>query len=182
VEQPALAAAQPSAARHRFPRGALVGKFVHEQLAWLGENGFALSAQQTQDSLLQRCARQGWDAPRSADLLDWLSEVLATPLPPLGAALPEIGTLLAEMEFWLPVERARASEIDALCQHHILPGRARPELTERTLHGMVMGFADLVFHHAGRYWVLDYKSNVLGTDDADYTQAGAGGRRARTPL
>jgi exodeoxyribonuclease V beta subunit len=35
---------------------------------------------------------------------------------------------------------------------------------------MVMGFADLVFHHAGRYWVLDYKSNVLGTDDADYSQ------------
>ena len=170
VEPPALAAAQPSAARHRFPRGALVGKFVHEQLAWLGENGFALSAQQTQDSLLQRCARQGWDAPRSADLLEWLSEVLVTPLPPLGVALPEIDTLLAEMEFWLPVERACAAEIDALCQQRILPGRARPELTERTLHGMVMGFADLVFHHAGRYWVLDYKSNVLGTDDADYTQ------------
>ncbi|CAZ89788.1 putative exodeoxyribonuclease V, beta subunit recB [Thiomonas arsenitoxydans] len=170
MEQPSPATLQPSAARHRFPRGALVGKFVHEQLAWLGENGFALSAQQTQDSLLQRCARQGWDAPRSADLLEWLSEVLVTPLPPLGVALPEIDTLLAEMEFWLPVERACAAEIDALCQRHILPGRARPELTERTLHGMVMGFADLVFHHAGRYWVLDYKSNVLGTDDADYTQ------------
>ena len=170
MEQPSPATLQPSAARHRFPRGALVGKFVHEQLAWLGENGFALSAQQTQDNLLQRCARQGWDAPRSADLLEWLSEVLVTPLPPLGVALPEIDTLLAEMEFWLPVERACAAEIDALCQRHILPGRARPDLTERTLHGMVMGFADLVFHHAGRYWVLDYKSNVLGTDDADYTQ------------
>ncbi|MDE2176170.1 MAG: UvrD-helicase domain-containing protein [Betaproteobacteria bacterium] len=170
VEQPSPATLQPSAARHRFPRGALMGKFVHEQLAWLGENGFALSAQQTQDNLLQRCARQGWDAPRSADLLEWLSEVLVTPLPPLGVALPEIDTLLAEMEFWLPVERACAAEIDALCQQRILPGRARPELTERTLHGMVMGFADLVFHHAGRYWVLDYKSNVLGTDDADYTQ------------
>ncbi|MDE1978016.1 MAG: exodeoxyribonuclease V subunit beta, partial [Betaproteobacteria bacterium] len=170
VEQPSPATLQPSAARHRFPRGALVGKFVHEQLAWLGENSFALSAQQTQDNLLQRCVRQGWDAPRSADLLEWLSEVLATPLPPLGVALPEIGTLLAEMEFWLPVDRARAAEIDVLCQQHILPGRTRPDLTERTLHGMVMGFADLVFHHAGRYWVLDYKSNVLGTDDADYTQ------------
>ncbi|WP_288094096.1 exodeoxyribonuclease V subunit beta [Thiomonas sp.] len=170
MEQPSPATLQPSAARHRFPRGALMGKFVHEQLAWLGENGFALSAQQTQDNLLQRCARQGWDAPRSADLLEWLSEVLVTPLPPLGVALPEIDTLLAEMEFWLPVERACAAEIDALCQRHILPGRARPDLTERTLHGMVMGFADLVFHHAGRYWVLDYKSNVLGTDDADYTQ------------
>ena len=32
-----------------------------------------------------------------------------------------------------------------------------------------MGFADLVFEHDGRYWVLDYKSNYLGPGDADYT-------------
>ena len=34
---------------------------------------------------------------------------------------------------------------------------------------MLMGFADLVFEHAGRYWVLDYKSNHLGPDDSAYT-------------
>jgi exodeoxyribonuclease V beta subunit len=34
---------------------------------------------------------------------------------------------------------------------------------------MLMGFADLVFEHEGRYWVLDYKSNHLGADDAAYT-------------
>ena len=33
---------------------------------------------------------------------------------------------------------------------------------------MLMGFADLVFEHEGRYWVLDYKSNHLGPGDADY--------------
>jgi len=31
-----------------------------------------------------------------------------------------------------------------------------------------MGFADLVFAHGGRYWVLDYKSNALGPGDGDY--------------
>ncbi len=31
-----------------------------------------------------------------------------------------------------------------------------------------MGFADLVFEHDGRYWVLDYKSNWLGDGDAAY--------------
>ena len=35
-----------------------------------------------------------------------------------------------------------------------------------------MGFADLVFEHEGRYWVLDYKSNALGSQDEDYTQDG----------
>ncbi len=33
-----------------------------------------------------------------------------------------------------------------------------------------MGFADLVFEHQGRYWVLDYKSNWLGADDSAYGQ------------
>ena len=33
---------------------------------------------------------------------------------------------------------------------------------------MLMGFADLVFEHQGKFWVLDYKSNHLGDDDAAY--------------
>ncbi|MDD4886063.1 MAG: exodeoxyribonuclease V subunit beta [Thiomonas sp.] len=159
------------AARHRFPRGALAGKFVHEQLAWLAENDFALEADSAlQARLLQRCKRQGWDDRRAQDLREWLCEVMATRLPPLGAALPGIGPMLPEMEFWFPVEQTRAAEIDALCRRHILPGKPRPALNERVLHGMVMGFADLVFAHAGRYWVLDYKSNALGPGDAHYTQ------------
>ena len=36
---------------------------------------------------------------------------------------------------------------------------------------MLMGFADLVFEHDGRYWVLDYKTNHLGSQDTDYTPA-----------
>lgn len=37
---------------------------------------------------------------------------------------------------------------------------------------MLMGFIDLVFEHEGRYWVLDYKSNALGTDDSAYDDHG----------
>ena len=42
------------------------------------------------------------------------------------------------------------------------------------LNGMLMGFADLAFEHGGRYWVLDYKSNALGLDDAAYTAEAMG--------
>jgi exodeoxyribonuclease V beta subunit len=160
-----------NAARHRFARGALAGKFVHEQLAWLAENAFALQSDPAlRDRLLQRCARQGWDEQRAQDVVDWLGEVLETPLRPIEVTLPQLGAVLPEMEFWFPVEQASAAQIDTLCCRYILPGKPRPALTERVLHGMVMGFADLVFAHAGRYWVLDYKSNALGSDDAHYTQ------------
>jgi exodeoxyribonuclease V beta subunit len=36
---------------------------------------------------------------------------------------------------------------------------------------MLKGFADLVFEHEGRFWVLDYKSNALGAGDAAYHQS-----------
>ncbi|MEO8859347.1 MAG: PD-(D/E)XK nuclease family protein, partial [Burkholderiaceae bacterium] len=72
---------------------------------------------------------------------------------------------------WFPSDGLRASGLDRLCRQCIQPGKARPELPERALRGMLMGFADLVFEHRGRYWVLDYKSNALGGKDADYTPA-----------
>ena len=36
---------------------------------------------------------------------------------------------------------------------------------------MLKGFIDLLFEHQGKYYVLDYKSNYLGPDDAAYHPA-----------
>ena len=153
---------------HRFPRGALPGNFLHDQLEWLAGEGFDLAGNEERAQQLQRrCERQGW-GERGADVLAWLQAVIDTPLPPIGAALSGVGALLPEMEFWFPVEHLAAAQIDALCRAELLDGRDRPMLPDRELQGMLMGFADLVFERDGRYWVLDYKSNHLGDGDADY--------------
>jgi exodeoxyribonuclease V beta subunit len=86
-------------------------------------------------------------------------------------SLAELTQVQPEMEFWLPTQRLSTREVDQLCHTHILPGTPRPGLQTSVLHGMLMGFADLVFEHQGRYWVLDYKSNHLGADDAAYHPA-----------
>ena len=156
---------------HGFPRGALAGNFVHDQLEWLAREGFALAdAPELQAQLARRCDNQGWQA-RAQDLQVWLIETVATPLPPLSATLRTLHRVLPEMEFWLPTAALVATEVDALCRQHILPGLPRPALPERELRGMLMGFADLVFEHYGRYWVLDYKTNHLGPGDSSYTPA-----------
>ncbi len=82
------------------------------------------------------------------------------------------------MEFWFPSEQLNTIALDALCSKHLLDGVARPALPERELHGMLKGFADLVFEHEGRYWVLDYKSNALGAGDAAYSRAAMAGAMA----
>lgn len=82
---------------------------------------------------------------------------------------PILANLRPELEFW-PAHRLSVRTRSMRCAGHVLPGTARlPALQASVLHGMLMGFADLVFEHAGRYWVLDYKSNHLGPDDSAYT-------------
>ena len=153
---------------HRFPRGAFAGNFLHDQLEWLATEGFDLAdSPERQQQLLRRCERQGW-AERAPDVLAWLLRVLQSPLPPIGTALDALAVTVPEMEFWLPARTLAAAQIDALCRQHLLGRRDRPMLPERELHGMLMGFADIVFEHGGRYWVLDHKSNHLGAGDADY--------------
>ncbi len=154
---------------HRFPRGAFAGNFLHGLLEWLaGEGSLALAESPAlQQALRRRCERQGWGA-RADDVLAWLTQVLATPLPPLGCTLAQLPQRWPEMEFWLPLARLDAARVDALCREHLLPGRPRPALAARSLHGLLLGFADLVFEQGGRYGVLDHKSNALGLHDADY--------------
>ena len=168
--QPVSSAAGPQP-WHRFPRGSMPGNFLHDLLEWLAGEDFDLAmSEDRQQQLLRRCERQGW-GPRAGDVLAWMLRVVKAPLTPVGASLSGIATTIAEMEFWFPAEDLSASSIDALCRQYLLNGHRRPELPRRELRGMLMGFADMVFEHDGKYWVLDYKSNHLGTADSDYSAA-----------
>jgi exodeoxyribonuclease V beta subunit len=152
---------------HTFAKGPSAGNFLHDQLEWLAAEHFAIDPQKA-ERLKLRSERAGYKA-QADDVVQWLTRVVTQPLRGPNAPLQALGALLPEMEFWLPAQRLHAREVDALCQQHLLPGVSRPQLPDAQLHGMLMGFADLVFEHEGRYWVLDYKSNHLGADDAAYT-------------
>ncbi len=172
----AAAGADSASVWHQFQRGPVVGNFLHAQLEWLAGEDFALATDPTlAERLRRRCERAGYGkaasnaASNAADsAVQWLRAVVATPLPSVGVALNALEHVLPEMEFWLPTGQLQASHVDAACRQHLLPGQERAALPKRTLHGMLMGFADLVFQHEGRYWVLDYKSNHLGADGSAY--------------
>ncbi len=168
-----VAGAQASAAIwHHFQRGPLTGNWLHQQLDWLAQQRFALRGNEALQARLQeRCERSDYQEQAPA-LVAWLTDVAHTPLPGLGVALAELPTVRSEMEFWLPARCIDTTAIDALCRQHLLPGVERARLATSTLHGMLMGFIDLVFEHEGRYWVLDYKSNSLGPDDSAYDAPG----------
>ena len=124
VEPPVPPGARPP--RHRFPRGALPGNFLHDQLEWLAAARFGLATDaELRERLRRRCERQGW-GHRADDIVTWLGEVVTTPLPALGVALDSLPAVLPEMEFWFPSPRLAAGRIDALCNEHLLNQRPRP--------------------------------------------------------
>ncbi len=168
MSEPATTSRQVQA-WHRFARGPSAGNFLHDQLEWLAAEGFALEPGTSQARRLQRaCERAGYEA-QADDVQAWLMRVVRQPLAGPNAPLQALQSVLPEMEFWLPAHQLDAPAIDQACREYLMPGEPRPALPQSQLHGMLMGFADLVFEHQGRYWVLDYKSNHLGADDAAYT-------------
>ncbi len=161
---------------HDFPRGAAVGTFLHEILEWAGGQGFGRVADAPallRDAVARRCAVRAWE--RWIDpLCAWLQGFLRLPLGAPGEAgfsLAGLDTWVAEMEFWVAVHDVDLIALDALVCRHTLGGAERPPLQAGQLNGMLKGFIDLVVEHDGRYYVIDYKSNWLGPDDAAYTPA-----------
>ncbi len=158
---------------HRFPGGARAGDFIHGVLEWLATEQFDLRGKSWMDEALRaRCLRSGHSA-HADDLIEWMRALLGTKLPALGAPLSELRSRISEMEFWMPVESLQAPAVDRLCRRYLLGGMDRPELPVRTLRGMLMGYADLVFEHQGRYWVLDYKTNRPRVDSGGAAPLGA---------
>jgi exodeoxyribonuclease V beta subunit len=164
---------------HNFPKGADAGTFLHGLFEWAAQQGFA-TTQQNQDSLRkeidQRCQLRGWQhfiEPLTQWVMDWLTTPLM--LSALNGMLQTQLTLaglsraVPEMEFWLAANAVETTMLDKLVTRHTLSAEPRPTLAPDHINGLLKGFMDLVFEHEGRYYVLDYKSNVLGPDDAAYT-------------
>ncbi|RTR06889.1 exodeoxyribonuclease V subunit beta [Halomonas nitroreducens] len=179
IDEPfdAGAAAVSEGSLHRFPRGPSAGTFLHGLLEWAGEEGFAKVAGDAalrEDTLARRANRRGWEGQIAA-LEQWLPELLTTPLPVPNDAAPlrldQLSGYRVELEFWFAAHKVKTSELDALVSAHTLDNLPRPALEPDTLNGMLKGFIDLVVEHEGRFYVLDWKSNHLGANDAAYTEA-----------
>jgi exodeoxyribonuclease V beta subunit len=95
---------------------------------------------------------------------------VAFPLPGTAdtVSLESLKTHRPELEFWFESHQVNTLTMDRVVRAQTLNGAARPQAHEVTFNGMLKGFIDLVFEHQGRYYVLDYKSNALGDDDAAY--------------
>lgn len=170
---------KPTVFPHTFPKGADAGTFLHDLFEWAARQGFATVPHNRallRDQVARRCQVRGWAThiePLTEWLLNWLTVPLTLPaingMAATSITLANLTRAVPEMEFWLPARHVESTQLDALVTRHTLAGEARPPIPFSRVNGLLKGFMDLVFEHEGRYYVLDYKSNVLGPDDAAYT-------------
>ncbi|SFM24265.1 exodeoxyribonuclease V subunit beta [Halopseudomonas yangmingensis] len=161
---------------HNFPRGPQPGVFLHGLLEKIAEDGFVRSAEPAQRLawLAPRCQRRSWGEWTEC-LQDWLgrllSQVWSLDGEPFSLGQLQAGQYQSEMQFLFAAHGVKATRIDALVRAQT-PGEGNyPPLGADQLNGLFKGYIDLVFEHRGRYWVVDYKSNWLGSEAGSYSQA-----------
>ena len=157
-----------------------MGKDFGNALHAIFENRQPLTPFATQSALINR--HLGEYNVRCGDGKDqaWLAGVLARRLQvvldtSLGADRgpgPRLGDLTgadlrAEMEFYFALDGASMAALRAACHAHGEPDLVPAQ--DRKLAGLMNGKIDLVFQHEGRFHVLDYKGNFLGTRVEDYS-------------
>ncbi|GHT92455.1 RecBCD enzyme subunit RecB [Betaproteobacteria bacterium] len=153
-----------------FPRGASAGDCIHAVFEHTDFTRPDTRARAIAHALTAHPQPGAHDAGGLADrLARMVDDVLTTPLLAEDAGFT-LATLpwerrLTELGFYLPAPHLSADALNRWLAAH---GYATPRLTFGALDGYLKGYIDLVFEHAGRFWVLDWKSNHLGDTPAAY--------------
>ena len=166
-----------------FAAGTHAGQCLHDilEFADLGEptseRTRALVQRTLQKYALEDPDRhRGTSSPEDA-VVRLLKQLASTPLPGVEFNLGSIrpASRANEWRFTLPLGTAHPARLaDAFAACSAEPLRSAYPSLLRTLsydamEGFLTGIVDVVFEQAGRYYIVDWKSNLLGYDPSDYS-------------
>ncbi len=148
-----------------LPKGAHTGNVIHELLETISFR--ALAAGENIDKQRDNvCLRYGLQTQQPEAINHLLQETVLTPLSrqDMNFTLSNIDEqyCLKEMPFYLSVQNTNIEQINEVLRDSPVV----QALASKQLAGFLTGFIDLVCHHRGYYYVMDYKTNWL----PDYRQ------------
>ena len=152
-----------------FPAGSRVGLLLHSLLENLDFQG---DIDDQCPPLLNRfLAQSGVGDDHRPTLLHWLKQILKTPLD--GASLTLNGIAnpyrLNELSFDFALDHIDFNALNQFMQSRFK--QPLQALDGAEFRGLITGVIDLVFEYQGRYYLADYKSNYLGSELQDYSNA-----------
>jgi exodeoxyribonuclease V beta subunit len=146
-----------------FPRGARAGSFMHalfENMDFTKHDAELINIQ---------LANFGYDVEKwQAVIKTLVDDVLNTPLAQPDFSLSRISRhkRLNELEFYYPLSNVTFQDLRALFAefgHHVSLREESNRLAFAPVRGFMKGYIDMVFEYEGCYYLVDYKSNMLGT-------------------
>jgi exodeoxyribonuclease V beta subunit len=159
---------------YTFPRGARPGQCLHavfENIDFTNTDEVEIEA--TIGSTLRAF---GYDDVWVPVITGMVKKVLATPLDEAGTvrlAAVSNDRRLNELEFYYPIANITPEGMKSVLQENelaedVVLRQQIESLSFFPVEGYMKGFIDLTFEVGGRYYILDYKSNWLGGELADY--------------
>jgi ATP-dependent exoDNAse (exonuclease V) beta subunit len=158
----------------RLPRGTGFGTCLHEVFEQID---FAAEPETWKPTVEAALRKHQLGDTTAEPVLRLIQEVLETSLTDAGGTFRlrevAVGQRLNELEFFLPL---RGFTVGGLCRVFERHGGPMPEWPARLgalgfeeADGFLHGYVDLIFEHAGRFHLVDWKTNWLGTTAAAYT-------------
>ncbi len=151
-----------------FPAGSRVGLLLHEVLEHLD---FQLDVEMQCRTLVAQLAPRFnlGSGEQEETLIDWLRKVLHTPLCQPGLSLSVLSNRqrLNELVFDFATAHVAVDELNKLLAK--LSSQSVQPLNTPDFRGLITGVVDLVFEFKGKYYLADYKSNMLGASLEDYS-------------
>lgn len=139
--------------------------------------GLAVESEVAQGDDQSEAKKNNPDDSTHKALIEWIKEVLATPLLASNQPLKAIPAdkRFAELGFNMGLsEHFRAEGINDIFRQYLPDEPDKHVVLTRHniphLYRYLRGEIDLVYEHAGKYYVVDYKSNYLGNSLSDYNE------------
>ena len=150
---------------YSFPRGARAGNFMHALFEHLD------FTQTSAELTVTQLRNFGYPAEKWQDVIQLLIDnVLNTPLDPQHSdlRLSQItrNHRLNELEFYYPLAPQGLEKAFAQFGYKTEFNR----LALSPVRGFMKGYIDMVFEYQGKYYLVDYKSNLIGTHQDDYAE------------
>jgi exodeoxyribonuclease V beta subunit len=160
-----------------FPKGAKAGTFLHDLLEHLDftEEGSTIRRALVADKL----RAHGFEFHWLDTICSMIDRVLSVPLDPeweeLRLSRIQKEDRLNELEFYFPLKTLSPERLRCVFQEHSgEPIQDFPEIIGQLqfapTKGFMRGFIDLVFQWRTRFYLVDWKSNFLGSQINDYSQ------------
>ena len=156
-----------------FPRGMHVGSCLHRIFEILDAEPERDIAAVCGEQLARAGIEPKWQETACSMVANTLDTELQEP-EQSRFRLADIDQRLTELEFCYPVKALHCADLEQLLERFGYPGLLDAGQDIQAITGYLRGFIDLTFAHQGRWYILDYKSNWLGSQAADYEPAQLG--------